>query len=259
MKYAVHLLLLVLIAASCQSQITKNSSADTSSNEEIIIDAEGDEKSIAFVTNAIKAMGGMEKYNNTRHLSWNFFGFRKLWWDKYTGDVRIEIPGDSAVYLYNLNTEKGKVKIAGQEFTEPDTLNTLLKRAKSIWINDSYWLVMPFKMLDKGVNLQYLGPGMTADSTQETTIVAMTFDGVGNTPQNKYHVHFDTTSNLVVQWDYFSKNTDKEPRISTPWKEYQSYDGLLLSASRGQRKLSDIEVNQSLPKEVYTSLNAIGQ
>lgn len=257
MKYAVHLLLLGLIVASCQSQTTQNSSADASSNEEITIDAEGDEKSITLVTNAIEAMGGMEKYNNTRHLSWNFFGFRKLWWDKYTGDVRIEIPGDSAVYLYNVNTEEGKVKIAGQEFTEPDTLNTLLKRAKSIWINDSYWLVMPFKMLDEGVKLKYLGPDATLDSTKMTEVVEMTFDNVGETPQNKYHVHFDTATHLVAQWEYFSKNTDNEPRISNLWKGYQSHDGLLLSGDRGQRKLSEISVYHSLPKKVYSSFDSV--
>ena len=36
------------------------------------------------------AQGGLENWNNTRVIAWDFFGYRNLIWDKWTGDVRID-------------------------------------------------------------------------------------------------------------------------------------------------------------------------
>ncbi|MEL7124445.1 MAG: hypothetical protein AAFO07_33725, partial [Bacteroidota bacterium] len=194
-------------------------------------------------------------WDNTRYLDWNFFGRRRLLWDKYTGNVRIEIPADTSVYLVNINDNTGKVSIGGNELTEADTLKTLTERGKAIWINDAYWLVMPYKLLDPGVTLTYLGEGKDEEENA-TERIQLTFDAVGRTPQNKYVVHIDSSS-LVSQWEFFSTAADEEPRIVGPWKNYKKYGGILLSGDRGPRQLSDINVYTEVPEEAFTSFAPI--
>jgi hypothetical protein len=111
-----------------------------------------DPAAIQLADSIMHAMGGRENWDKTRFISWNFFGRRDLIWNKQTGQVRIESAPDSTIYLVNVNTGEGKVKIKETIITEPDSLKKLLDKAKAIWINDSYWLVMPFKLKDSGGN-----------------------------------------------------------------------------------------------------------
>ena len=214
-----------------------------------------DPEAIALADSVMAAMGGRKAWDNTRYIGWTFFGRRHLLWDKNTGNVRIEIPADSTVFLVNVFDKKGKALVEGEEITEADSLSKLMDRAEAIWINDSYWLVMPFKLKDSGVTLKYLGQ----DSTQAGSlaeVLALTFENVGNTPQNKYHVYIDPASKLVVQWDYFQNAADESPRITSPWTEYQSYGKILLSGGRGNRGLTNIAVFESVPPNVFSDFTA---
>jgi hypothetical protein len=59
------------------------------------------------------------------------------------GDVRIENPSANQVILVNINTLKGKVYENGTLVQDETKVNVLLEKGKALWINDSYWLVMP--------------------------------------------------------------------------------------------------------------------
>ena len=50
-----------------------------------------DPEAIEVADQVMEAMGGREAWDNTRHIAWNFFGSRDLVWDKWTGDVRIDM------------------------------------------------------------------------------------------------------------------------------------------------------------------------
>ncbi|MEM7512122.1 MAG: hypothetical protein AAF388_14405, partial [Bacteroidota bacterium] len=80
-----------------------------------------DPKAIEIADKVMEAMGGRKAWDDTRHISWNFFGFRTLIWDKHKGNVRIDVPSDSSTYLYNLFTDAGRVKLKGEELTEADS------------------------------------------------------------------------------------------------------------------------------------------
>ena len=138
-----------------------------------------DEKAMEIADSVMKHMGGRKNWDETRYLSWTFFGRRKLLWDKWNGDVRIEFIGDpNTVYLVNIKTMEGKVKKAGEEITHPDSLAKELKRAEAIWINDSYWLCMPFKLKDSGVTLKYLREDTTM-AGKDADVLGLTFQNVG--------------------------------------------------------------------------------
>lgn len=200
--------------------------------------------------NVVKAMGGRKAYDNTRHITWNFFGSRKLTWDKWTGNVRIDFLKENSIFLVNVQTKTGKILKNGIEITQVDSVAKYVKQANSIWINDSYWLLMPFKLHDAGVNLLYLGKEKTQQG-EEADVLQLSFQGVGLTPENQYKIYVNPATNLVNQWAFFRKGSQEKPDFVMPWTDYKQYGKILLSGNRGERRLSDIQVYDEVPTRVY--------
>ena len=210
------------------------------------------EQAIRIADSVIMAMGGKENWDKVHYLKWNFFGRRTLLWDKWTGNVRIEIPSKQLLIVTNINTRQGHVFRNGKELVQPDSITYFMDRGYKIWANDSYWLIMPFKLKDPGVNLSYLGS--SRDSLgNPCSILELTFNNVGVTPQNKYHVYVDAKSYLITQWDYFENYNDAKPEVSNPWLNYQSFGKILLSDDRGSEegKITDIAVMNDVPQRLF--------
>lgn len=215
-------------------------------------DAEGsDPQAITLADGVIEAMGGMDAYDRARYFHWNFFGKRKLVWDKNGGRVRIDFVDEPTTMLLNLKTMNGRVLQEGYEVTDTASLAGLLKRARSIWINDSYWLVHPFKLKDGGVTLKYIGPANTSEG-QPAEVIEQTFADVGDTPGNKYRLFIDPATKMILQWDFYAQAADTKPGISLPFQDYQEYGGILLSGQRGERTLTPIQVTQTVPPGTFT-------
>jgi len=213
-------------------------------------DADGsDARAIAIADEVMAALGGRAAWDDTRFLTWSFFGRRTHVWDKQSGDLRYD-DGDRLV-LMNLNTKEGKVFENGQEL-EGAAKDEALHDTESAWINDSYWVFMPYKLKDTGVTLKYAGTGSTA-AGESADILELTFKGVGRTPDNKYHVYVEESSRLVTQWDYYQVATDAEPRFQIPWKDWQRKGSILLSANRGERQHENVAVLEDVPETVFRS------
>lgn len=217
-------------------------------------EAASDARAIAIADQVMKAMGGRKNWDDTRYLFWNFFGARTLLWDKETGDVRIEVPSRDYKVIVNEKTMEGKLWMAGEEVTHPDSLSKYLERGKRIWINDSYWLVMPFKLKDSGVTLSYVGKD-TTQAGEQSEVVRLTFEAVGVTPQNAYNVWVSESDNLVKQWAWYVNATDTVARFTLPWDNYQPTGNILLSDERGDRDLSDVKVLTELPEGIFEDFN----
>ncbi|MEM6807035.1 MAG: hypothetical protein AAF696_36880 [Bacteroidota bacterium] len=182
--------------------------------------AGSDEKAIEIADVVMEAMGGRANYDATRYISWNFFGFRKHIWDKKTGNVRIENLKNGTLYLMNINSNKGKAFVNGEEITEADSLATMMDKGKAAWINDAYWLVMPFKLKDSGVSLTYAGED-TTQAGKKADILELVFEEVGVTPQNKYQVWVEKEPRLITQWAFFTTREDSAARFTSPWIYYE--------------------------------------
>jgi hypothetical protein len=107
-----------------------------------------DEKAAALAAEVMTAMGGEEAWQATRYLRFDFFGFRLHHWDRYTGNHRLEgktRDGDAYVVLHNVNSREGEAWLNGDKL-DGDALAEWLERAYGAWINDTYWLVMPYKL-----------------------------------------------------------------------------------------------------------------
>lgn len=195
---------------------------------------DSDAKAIAIADEVMQAMGGRQAWDETRMISWDFFKRRKLQWDKHAGTCRIEWLNKPQVITVNLNDGSGQVSLGGVAQTHPDTLAKYLDIGKKVWINDSYWLVMPFKLKDSGVTLKYLGASQT-EAKEAADLLQLTFSGVGVTPDNKYHVWVDKKTRLVNQWAYFEKFGDENPVLVNAWSDYKRCGKILLSTGRGTR------------------------
>lgn len=212
--------------------------------------AGSDAKAVAIADEVMEKLGGRENWDKTRYITWRFFGRRLHVWDKWTGNARIE--SGNLIILMNLNTKNGRAWKDAQEITHPDSLKKELEKGYAFWVNDSYWVFMPYKLKDSGVTLKYHGEGQMADSSA-ADILALTFENVGLTPQNKYLVYVDKATRLVGQWDYFQSASDEAPRMSSPWKNWQKLGSIMLSDDRGRGKHSDLAVFDELPAAVFQS------
>lgn len=214
-------------------------------------DAAGsDPRAIDIADDVMEALGGRDAWDDTRYLTWKFFGRRTHVWNKQSGDLRYE--NDGTVVLMNLNTKTGRVWKDGQEVTDPAARKQAIHDAESAWINDSYWMFMPYKLKDTGVTLKYLGKG-TTEAGETADVLELTFEDVGRTPENKYHVYVDEESRLVTQWDYYENASDPEPRFQIPWKDWTRHGEILLSASRGERGHENVAVLEDVPDAVFES------
>lgn len=216
--------------------------------------AESDPLAMKVADDVMHAMGGRDNWNMTRYLYWNFFDSRVLLWDKYTGDVRIDFLKQDLKVIMNIRSMEGKVQKNGKELIQADSVSKYLERGKSIWINDSYWLVMPFKLKDSGVTLKYLREDTTLVG-QPSDVLQLTFHEVGDTPDNKYEVWIDRETKLVNQWAYFPSFADTLARFTLPWGNYQQMGNILLSDDRGDRDLKNVQVLVNLPEGIFSSFD----
>ncbi len=237
------LLLLGLLAAACASDAGNPPAAGFDS-------AGSDPKAIEIADAVMRNMGGRENWDRTRYLTWRFFGRRLHVWDRWTGDVRFEEA--DRITLINVHSMKGRVWKAGVEIAEPDSLKKYVDRGYRAWINDSYWLVMPYKLKDSGVTLTYAGEAKM-ENGRDAYVLTLTFNAVGVTPKNKYDVFVDRERMLVEQWAFYRNASDEKPRFSGPWTGWEPHGGILLSAGRGTRAHSDVAVYDDLPRAVFES------
>lgn len=210
------------------------------------------DKAKAIVPLIFEAMGGVENYNNTHFIKWDF-AKRTLYWDKWTGDVRVENPDKNLVVLVNINTLNGKVYENGSLVTDEIKTKKLLTDAKNWWINDSYWLTMPWKLQDPGVTLKYVNSEQLPDG-KAADVLQLTFQNVGVTPENKYLLYVDKEDHLIKQWAYFKNFKDAEPQFSKPWDNYQKAGAILLSFNRSDFGPTNVEVKETLDTKIFTGL-----
>jgi hypothetical protein len=255
MKFLYLILFLAVTVVSCESKNEGNSvkvNSDANPAAEGFDQQGSDPKAIAIADQVMQAMGGRKNWDEERYFRWNFFGYRTLWWDKLTGNVRIEVHNeDSMKILLNIFDDSGRVSIGGEEMVHADSVAKYVNKGKGMWINDSYWLFMPFKLKDSGVTLTYVAAD-TLEGNMAFDVLKLTFKDVGNTPQNKYHVWVDCNDHLVKQWAFFRQNNMEEPNFINPWNGYKKYNSIYLAGNRGQREITDIQIANHMDAAVFT-------
>lgn len=218
-----------------------------------------DPKAAEVAAAMVQAMGGEAAWQKAHFVSYGFKVVaggktvvdRSHLWDRQTGRYRLEDKtkdGQPKITLFNIGTQKGEVYVSGKKLDDAAAAEHL-KGAYSAFINDSYWLSMPWKWSDAGVHLKYMGKQDVAGTTYD--LVELTFDHVGLTPGDKYIASVSRKTHLMEHWEYQLQSGQKG---SWDWK-YTTTGGVKLAADHtssdgksinmGKVSVSDV-VNESL-------------
>jgi hypothetical protein len=207
--------------------------------------AASDPRALEVADRVMTALGGKARWDSLPGLRWAFGvmvddtmrgGMRRHAWNKMTGWHRVEgmdRQGNNYVFIHKVGSPEGMAWVAHRKI-EGDTLQALLKRAQSLWTNDTYWLLMPYKLRDPGVNLGYAGEvkqdGVTYDK------LTLSFENVGETPGDKYWVYVNRANNRVEKWDMVLQG-DQPPPVSYTWEKWEQDGGLWFATyHRGAEK-----------------------
>lgn len=227
----------VIMVSACQAPQKPN----TTQEQVLTYKATGDTAAITLAKEVMSASGGLKAWQQIPVITWNFFGRRKLLWDKHNNLVRIDFVGRPLKMWVDLKDDTNGQVWMDDHFLTGDSLQDFLKKATSIWINDSYWLNFQFKLLDEGVVLKMGEPdtNMLGESSQTFW---MSFENVGDTPNNRYKVYVSDSTQLINQWDFYRDSLSTTPDLATTFENYNEFAGVLLSQKRSGFTLSDIQV-----------------
>jgi len=198
-----------------------------------------DPKAAAVAERVMQALGGEAAWNATRYLRFDFAvdrGGKTLMrrahtWDKWTGRYRVEgmdKDGREVVIVMNINTREGSATVGGAPVAAAQ-LNKMLETGYAWWVNDTYWLLMPYKMRDAGVILAYAGQDKKGAEAWDK--VQLSFDGVGLTPKDRYWAYVNAKTGLVDRWE-FVLNGEKTAPTPFEWKGWKTYGSIRLADER---------------------------
>ena len=164
----------------------------------------------------------------------------------------------STIILMNIHSREGRVFRDAVEL-EGDELAEMLENGHQAWVNDAYWMFMPYKMLDPGVTLGYVGEKSTADGTA-AWVLDLTFGaGVGYTPENRYHVYVGKESGLVEQLDFYADASSEEPNFAGPWKDWETFGRIKLATNHGRDIDWKIAVHDEFPAGLLSDPAAVAE
>jgi hypothetical protein len=225
--------LVILLAISCRT------ASDQSTSDTGFDSSKSDPEAIRIADEVMVALGGRKNYDAVKYLSFHFVvtkGDTQLsdWrhdWNRRNNNYRLETTtryGDHLRIIFNLDTKNGAVFKNGQALEGEEKIQWLA-RAYARYINDTYWLLMPYKLKDSGVMLKY--DGKQEVSGFQYDVVSLGFaDSVGLTPWNMYRVFVDEATRLVHRWEYF----ENEGAAPSPawWESWRVYGGIKLAEER---------------------------
>jgi hypothetical protein len=190
----------------------------------------------------IAALGGESAWEKARQLTFDFVveregnrvvEFRHVW-DRYTGDYRVtgtEKSGAPFAVYFNVNTREG-VAFSNGRPVEGDEKKRLLEMAYGRFINDTYWLLAPWKIFDPGVHRDYDGEKPGPDGAA-CDVLRLSFDNVGLTPKDLYWMWITRDGRRMVQWQYVLGGAQEEPTTAL-WEDWRTFGGIALSLEKPQ-------------------------
>jgi hypothetical protein len=156
----------------------------------------------------------------------------------------------SVAHRWNVAAGTDNVKWKDKEGKDHDATANLANPSKegdeakayARWVNDSYWLLAPLKIRDKGVKVEAGGPKDMGGTSMET--INLSFDSVGLTPTDRYVFYIDPQTKLPKAWDYIP---EKGEGLHATWEKFQNFGGLMLATEHNFNgktiKLTDIKVS----------------
>lgn len=212
---------------------------------------EADPKAAIVAKQLADAMGGTHTWEMIPYFRFDFVVVKdgkeiarfKHWWDKRNMRCRVEGPDDKGrivTAILSLKDKKGKSFTDGIADTDPTNIQNIMDMGYSRWVNDTYWIIMPFKLRDPGAHLKYGGVKKGPDG-KEFDVLHLSFSpGVGLTPGDHYTIFVDRQTHLVDHW-IMALQGQKPPPGSATWEGWTQV---------GPVKLATMHKFQGKPVEI---------
>ncbi len=136
-----------------------------------------------------------EAWENTRFVSWTFVGTNHHLWDRERHWV--EVKWEDYRVLLKIDEMTGKVWMGEALLGEKES-KVQLKNAWQKWVNDSFWMNAPAKIMDPGTQRYWV----KGSEGKEGLLV--TFIQGGNTPGDSYLWWLDENG-LPTSWQMWTK------------------------------------------------------
>lgn len=237
---------LILLVTACPAPGSRSSKSDhpatpAASTPPPAI-GKADPKAAAVAKELTDAMGGQSAWDGLPCFRFDFVAVRdgkevarfQHWWDKQHGRCRVEGPDDQGhqvVAIFNLGDKRGISFTDGVPDPDSATVHTRIQNGYERWVNDTYWVMMPFKLRDPGTNLKYART-QTGPKGEVWDVLELSFDsGVGLTPQDHYWLYVNQKTHLVDRWDMLLTG-NKPPPASASWESWTQVGPVQLSLLR---------------------------
>jgi hypothetical protein len=207
-------------------------------------DEKRDPKAVEVERAMVQAMGGEDAWNASHFVRFDFkvnAGGKLVQdnhhlWDRKDGRYRIERTLEGGKHEVDLFTiadyerdKSGSAYVEGKKL-EGDEARKLLQGAYASYINDTWWLSMPWKWMATGANLKYIGTKTRGPETFD--VVEITFGNVGLTPGDMYHAFVSQKSHLMKHWEYtLSPNSPVAVKKDSWDWEYGDFHGVKLATN----------------------------
>jgi hypothetical protein len=228
------------------------------------------------------AYGGMAAWRAVPLLGYDFVVVRDgqvqarchHLWDRRSGDHRYEV--DSAVFArlpffdeqsqqwrpLNLNlppgrlvglvneiSREGRVWINDQE-QPPAMVERVLQRVD----NDSYWLLLPFKLEDPGTNLFNAGPATLADGTEAVEVSVTHAPDIGESSDDLWELFLDSQTHRILRTTVDLQDSGDE--VQADWRGEQTVGGVTFATERVSPdktiRFERLATPEVVPPEVFT-------
>jgi hypothetical protein len=230
--------------------------------------ASADPTALAVADSVVEACGGWEAANQARYVAFTFvvekdgkeLQRRRHQLDRHTGDCRIQGVSREGIefdIIMDAATRDGEVMMDGEP-ANTESKQQMLDMAYGAFINDAYWLFMPFKLHDPGVHLADEGV-RTDDEGKDWRVLKLHFDsGVGLTPGDQYWVYVDPATYRPGRWDYHLQNMAAEdPPSVASWIGWQQLGPVWLSLEKQMTpsgvviRFEDVQVMETPPEGIF--------
>ena len=115
-------------------------------------------------------------------------------------------------------------------------IDSTLTKTDSGFINDKYWLLVPFQLVwDESITISEGIKEEAPISKTQLNRITITYPNEGGyTPGDAYDIYYDDDF-LIKQW-IFRKANQKEPSVITTFENYQDFNGIKIALDHKKAK-----------------------
>ncbi|APY12066.1 hypothetical protein BWZ22_12870 [Seonamhaeicola sp. S2-3] len=182
------------------------------------------------VTQKIANAHGFENWDKVTNISFTF-GEKRSWkWSVKTNDIILTTKEDTISY-------------------NQSALDSTSLKADRAFINDKFWLLIPFQLVwDKTASVSEMAKETAPISKTLMNKITITYPNNGGyTPGDAYDIFFDDDY-IIKEWIFRRGNT-KEPSLINSFENYQNFNGIKIAQNHktpdGKQvaKLTHIKIN----------------